>query len=57
MSNTPQFKDDREVIPLQAADMLAWRIRRGFEYPNNEDRSQIFNLINPDACWERNHRR
>ena len=24
---TPQFRDDKELLPLQAADMLAWWIR------------------------------
>ncbi|MGC1783784.1 MAG: DUF3800 domain-containing protein [Acidobacteriaceae bacterium] len=52
LSNTPQFKDDRELVPLQAADMLAWHIRRDFEYPS-EDRRDVFDLINPFGVWER----
>jgi hypothetical protein len=51
ISNTPQFKDDRDVVPLQAADMLAWHIRREFEYPH-EDRAEILGLINPEGIWE-----
>jgi hypothetical protein len=53
IGNTPQFKDDRELNPLQAADMLAWHIRRDFDYPG-EDRRQIFELLTPAGVWERN---
>ena len=52
LSNTPQFKDDRDLVPLQAADMLAWHIRRDYEYPH-ENRADIFDLINPSGVWER----
>ncbi len=52
LSNTPQFKDDRDVVPLQAADMLAWHIRRDYEFPG-EDRREIFALISQDDVWER----
>lgn len=31
LSREPVFRDDKMVMPLQAADMLAWYIRRGFE--------------------------
>ena len=51
IGNTPQFKDDRELVPLQAADMLAWHIRREFEY-QNENRADIVTLINPEGIWE-----
>jgi hypothetical protein len=30
---TPVFRDDKEVAALQAADMLAWHLRRGHERP------------------------
>ena len=34
----PEFRDDREFLPLQAADMLAWLWRRAAEYgPNSFD--------------------
>jgi hypothetical protein len=52
VSNSPQFKDDREIAPLQAADMLAWHVRREYEYPN-EDREEIRSLLNPAGAWER----
>lgn len=32
----PIFRDDKKVMPLQAADMLAWKIRREHEYPNQQ---------------------
>lgn len=51
MSNTPQFKDDRQVMPLQAADMLAWHLRRESQFPD-EDRSTAA-LLNPDGMLVR----
>ena len=53
ISNTPQFKDDRELPPLQAAEMLAWHLRREFDFPN-EDRKDLMNLLIPlGLLWER----
>jgi hypothetical protein len=46
ISNNPQFKDDKELVPLQAADMLAWHIRRGYA---GDSRKGIFDLIAPDG--------
>jgi hypothetical protein len=51
IGNTPQFKDDRELTPLQAADMLAWHIKRSYTHPH-EDRKAIFDLIAPAGIWE-----
>lgn len=31
LSLEPVFRDDKQVLPLQAADMLAWHIRRHYE--------------------------
>jgi hypothetical protein len=31
MGSTPVFKSDEEVLPLQAADLVAWRYRRLLE--------------------------
>jgi hypothetical protein len=28
LSGSPQFKNDEEVVPLQAADILVWTLRR-----------------------------
>jgi hypothetical protein len=47
----PQFKDDKELTPLQAADMLAWHIRRAYTHPQ-ENRRRMFDLIAPDGLWE-----
>jgi hypothetical protein len=37
MGSTPTFKDDDDVLPLKAADMMAWHIRRHLneEQPKN----------------------
>lgn len=36
---SPIFRDDKEILPLQAADMLAWHTRRDYEdtYPAEYD--------------------
>lgn len=36
VSSSPIFRDDREVLPLQAADLFAWHVRREAEggYPS-----------------------
>jgi hypothetical protein len=34
LGRTPTFLDDEEVVPLQAADMLAWHVRRLKEFPD-----------------------
>jgi hypothetical protein len=51
ISNTPQFKDDRELTPLQAADMLAWHVRRAYSHPQ-EDRRKMFDLIAQSGLWQ-----
>jgi hypothetical protein len=33
MGSTPIFRDDKQVLPLQAADVIAWHKRRRKEYP------------------------
>jgi hypothetical protein len=33
ISGNPTFESDKVSVPLQAADMLAWSIRRGHEEP------------------------
>lgn len=39
ITGIPQFEDDVCILPLQAADMLAWHIRREYEgsYPSEYD--------------------
>jgi Protein of unknown function (DUF3800) len=36
MGGTPKFENDEWVLPLQAADMLAWHVRRRKEKPDEE---------------------
>jgi Protein of unknown function (DUF3800) len=36
IGNTPVFRNDRDMVPLQAADMLAWHIRRAYAYPQEK---------------------
>lgn len=31
ISGRPQFEDDKDLLPLQAADMLAWHLRKAHE--------------------------
>jgi hypothetical protein len=33
MGSSPVFRDDKEVLPLQAADLVAWHKRRRKEFP------------------------
>ena len=46
---TPIFRDDKHVLPLQAADMLAWHVRR-----NHEDGAPadpiIWDLLTEEGC-------
>jgi hypothetical protein len=39
MGSTPKFENDKLVLPLQAADMLAWHLRREKDHPG-EDSSE-----------------
>lgn len=41
---TPIFRDDKRVLPLQAADMLAWHLRRHHERSGDEERP-VYQLI------------
>jgi Protein of unknown function (DUF3800) len=49
LKRNPRFEDDREVLPLQAADMFAWHIRRSYA---GDPRKHIFDLIAPDGMIE-----
>jgi hypothetical protein len=40
MGSSPKFENDKMVLPLQAADMLAWHLRRHKDHPDeNESKS------------------
>jgi len=43
LGSTPIFRDDEKVLPLKAADLLAWQIRRhvAYEQPKGEPPSEI----------------
>lgn len=51
IGNTPLFKDDREVVPLQAADMLAWHVHREYSHP--EEQRDMSSLLSPMGLWVR----
>ena len=51
MANTPVFRDDKTLAPLQAADMLAWHIRREIQFPTEE--RKILDTITPDGMFYR----
>lgn len=36
MGSVPKFENDKQVLPLQAADMLAWHIRRHKDHPQED---------------------
>jgi Protein of unknown function (DUF3800) len=38
LGNTPIFRDEKNLLPLQAADMLAWHVRRNHEKSSDEGR-------------------
>jgi hypothetical protein len=53
LGNTPRFASDEKVVPLQAADMLAWNLRRAIAYPNEERPiADILQLIQPGMLAE-----
>lgn len=39
LCETPTFKDDKIFLPLQAADMLAWHVRRYYDSTLPENKS------------------
>lgn len=51
ISSKPRFEDDQAEIPLQAADMFAWHIRREHAFPN-EDRGAVFSMLNPAGALQ-----
>jgi hypothetical protein len=51
MANTPVFRDDKMLVPLQAADMLAWHVRREFQFP--DEKRNILDTITPSGMFYR----
>ncbi len=53
LGNTPLFRTDQEVVPLQAADMLAWNLRRKIIRPDEErPMPELLHLIQPGKIAE-----
>jgi uncharacterized protein DUF3800 len=44
LGSTPIFRDDKKVVALQAADMLAWHVRRDHERGGLEDKT-VYDLL------------
>ncbi len=49
IGQTPVFRDDKKVLPIQAADMLAWHVRRRLERAD-ELRSRMADLLAGGDC-------
>ena len=49
LGSTPIFRDDKTMPPLQAADMLAWHIRKDHETGGHYDRA-IFELLTENGA-------
>jgi hypothetical protein len=49
MGNTPVFRDDKEIVALQAADMLAWHVHRNMDFP--QEHRPIFEKITRHYTW------
>lgn len=45
LGGPPIFRDDKQVLPLQAADMLAWHVRRLSEPGDHAEHKHIAGLI------------
>ncbi len=53
LGNPPRFESDRRVMPLQAADMLAWNLRRRISYPDEQRPiSELLDMIQPEMLVE-----
>lgn len=49
ISASPVFRDDKDVLPLQAADLLAWHTRRGYEENYPSEYEGILKLIRAEG--------
>jgi hypothetical protein len=52
MANTPVFRSDRDLLPLQAADMLAWHVRRDFERPEEKRSNLALITVGAEGQWK-----
>ena len=45
ITGTPIFRDDKQFLPLQAADMLAWHVRREHEFCTSPETMPMADLL------------
>jgi hypothetical protein len=45
--STPVFRDDKKILPLQAADLLAWHLRRTREVRYRDESRPVVNKLLP----------
>jgi hypothetical protein len=45
ISGTPLFRNDKQIIQLQAADMLAWHLRREHERRDSDEKFPVLDLL------------
>lgn len=45
LGSTPTFSDDKKVLPLQAADFLAWHLRRRTEERNQHEKREVMQIF------------
>jgi hypothetical protein len=53
MGSTPIFRDDKQVLPLQVADMVAWHMRRRIDFPDEDHRkwpTAVFESLDRAEC-------
>jgi hypothetical protein len=43
----PVFRDDKKILPLQAADLLAWHLRRKRETRNRSEQRPVLSKLLP----------
>ena len=51
LRNSPVFRSDDDVLPLQAADMLAWHLRRSKEERCSDEDRAILRMITPRTLF------
>jgi len=47
LGDSPIFRDDKKILPLQAADMLVWHLRRSREARNARERRRVHTKLLP----------
>lgn len=52
LGGRPIFRSDRDIVPLQAADMLAWHLRRSREPRNAHEKRPALNILRKNGHTE-----